>query len=90
MKYYSVFLPLINPEKSKRLKNQHVNYVGKLRDEGKIYANGHFNDGAGDLVIYYESSYETVETYVQRDPYVFHKARDYEIHEWEMIRTDNK
>ncbi|MGM7724343.1 YciI family protein [Metabacillus sp. Hm71] len=85
MKYFAVFLPMLNLEKSQEYRAQHLDFLQQKREEGKIFANGRFSDNSGGLVIYRVSSIEEVEEIVRQDPYVIHKARDFEIHEWEMV-----
>ncbi|AQS54894.1 YciI family protein [Novibacillus thermophilus] len=85
MKIFAVLLPMRDEEKSNVYRPQHLDYLAKLREEGKILANGRFTDGAGGLVIYRADSYDTVKAYVENDPYVVHGARTYHIHEWEMV-----
>ncbi|MDF2960208.1 MAG: YCII-related protein [Paenibacillus sp.] len=85
MKYFAVFLPIINPEKSQQFRPQHLEFLEKGRNEGKIFANGKFADGSGGLVIYIAESSDEVVELVRQDPYVSSGARGYEIHEWEMV-----
>lgn len=85
MKYFAVFLPMLNQEKSQQYRTQHLDYLDQKRQEGKIFANGRFADGAGGLVIYQASSLIEVEEIVRQDPYVLEGARGFEIHEWEMV-----
>jgi len=85
LKYFSVFLPMLDSERSDRFQTQHLEFLRRLKREGRIYAHGQFTDGAGELVIYQADSYEQVESCVRRDPYVIEQVRDYEVHEWEMV-----
>jgi len=85
MKYYAVFLPVISIEKSQQFRPQHLEYLDKLRDEGRIFANGKFSDGSGGLVIYIAESTDEAIELARRDPFVANGARGYEIHEWEMV-----
>jgi uncharacterized protein YciI len=85
MKYFAVFLPLINAEKSQQFRPQHLEYLAKHRDEGRIFANGRFTDGTGGLVIYIAESSDEVVELARQDPYVSSGARGYEIHEWDMV-----
>lgn len=84
MKYFAVFLPMLDEEKSKKWRPDHLDYLNQQTEEGKIFAKGRFTDGAGGLVIYQEVNLPAVEALVKRDPYVIHGARTYEIHEWDM------
>ncbi|GAB3069122.1 YciI family protein [Virgibacillus ainsalahensis] len=87
MKYFAVFSPMKDEEKSKQYRPQHLEYLDEKGKEGHVFAKGRFTDGAGGLVIYKADSYEEVEEIVKQDPYVVSGARGYEIHEWEM-RTE--
>lgn len=72
-------------EKSKAFREQHLHYLAALRKSGDIPLNGRFLDGTGGLVIYKADSYEQVLEFVKKDPYVQTGARNYEIHEWELV-----
>lgn len=85
MNYYATLLPMLDKEKSDQFRPQHLEYLDKLRKEGKIFANGRFKDGWGGLVIYMADSLEEAEALACADPYVINRARTYEIHEWEMV-----
>ncbi len=84
MKYFAVFLPMKDEQKSKDFRPQHLEYLEQGRNEGTILMNGRFVDGAGGLVIYRGDSLQSVEELVNTDPYILNGARNYEIHEWEM------
>jgi uncharacterized protein YciI len=84
MKYFAVFLPMKDEEKSRIFRPQHLAHLEKMKNEGRIFANGRFADGAGGLVIYKAESYEEAESYAKQDPYVIEGARGCEIHEWEL------
>jgi uncharacterized protein YciI len=86
MKYFAVFLPMKDQELSQQYRPQHLAYLEELDKQNKIFARGRFVDGAGGLVIYMTETFEETEQLVTGDPYVSSGARDYEIHEWEMIR----
>ena len=85
MKHFVVFLPMLNEEKSKEYRPQHLDYLEKMMVEGKIFAKGRFTDGTGGLVIYLADSLEQATSYAKNDPYVMYEARNYEIHEWEIV-----
>ncbi|UQZ81493.1 YciI-like protein [Paenibacillus konkukensis] len=88
MKHFAVFLPMLDEEKSQTYRSAHLDYLAEKRAEGRIFANGRFVDGAGGLVIYRVESFEAVEALVLNDPYIIHKARNYEIHEWDVVLAD--
>lgn len=85
MKYFAVFLPMLDTEKSQQYRSQHLDFLEQKRNEGTILMNGRFVDGAGGLVIYQAHSFEEVLALVEEDPYVIQGARTFEIHEWEMV-----
>lgn len=75
-------------EKSATYRPQHLDYLAKMEEEGHIFAKGPFLDGSGGLVIYRGESLEKVESLVENDPYIVHKARSYDIREWGMVAAD--
>jgi uncharacterized protein len=86
MKYFAVFLPMKDEEKSKKYRPEHLTFLQEKLEAGCIFAKGPFVDGTGGLVIYKAESLEQVETMVKKDPYVVTGARGYDIHEWGMTQ----
>ncbi|MCZ8511983.1 YciI family protein [Paenibacillus filicis] len=86
MKYFVVWLPMLDEEKSRVFRPEHLAYLQQQRGQGRIFANGRFTDGWGGMVIYQAESQEEVAAWAENDPYVIHGARSYEIHEWDMVR----
>lgn len=84
MKYFAIFLPMLDQKKSQEYRPQHLEYLSKKTLDGKIFAKGRFTDGTGGLIIYKVDSIEEAEKLAKQDPYVIHGARGIEIHEWEM------
>jgi len=84
MNYYAVLLPMVDPDKSQKYRQDHLDYLAEMRKLDRILLYGKLTDGAGGLIIYQGDSQDEVEKWVQNDPYVQTKARDYEIHEWDM------
>lgn len=85
MKYFAVILSMKDEEKSRIHRPEHLAYLDQRRKEGKVIAHGRFADGAGGLIIYRAESLEEATQYAQEDPYVKLGARDYKVHEWEMV-----
>lgn len=85
MKQFAVLLPMKDQEKSQTYRPDHLAFLEKMRAEKKVLFNGRFVDGAGGLVIYQASSLEEAESYAKKDPFIIQGARDYEIHEWDMV-----
>jgi hypothetical protein len=88
MKYFAVFLPMLDKEKSKSWRSAHLDYLSQKTEEGKIFAKGRFTDGTGGLVIYKGEDQADIEQMVKADPYIIHGARTYKIHEWEMTAAE--
>ncbi|OZU88152.1 hypothetical protein CIL03_13590 [Virgibacillus indicus] len=84
MKYYAVILTMLDEEKNKQYRPDHLAFLEQKANEGKLFAKGPFTDGAGGLVIYKGESLAEIEEIVSQDPYVIRGARGYKIHEWNM------
>lgn len=84
MKYYAVFLPMKDEEKSTKHRQAHLDFLEEMRAENRVFIFGRLSDNAGGLIIYQGQSLEEVDAYAKQDPYVTTGARGYEIHEWIM------
>lgn len=85
MKYFAVLLPMLDEEKSRTHREEHLKFLDGLREKDVIIMNGRFTDGAGGLVIFKGEDQEEIEKLVRQDPYIINGARNYELHEWEMV-----
>lgn len=85
MKYFAVWLPMKDSEKSTEFRPQHLAFLEEMRKSGHVRVNGKFADGSGGLVIYQAPSHEACEELVKQDPYIQYGARDYQINEWEAV-----
>lgn len=85
MKYFAVLLPMLDAEKSRIHRDEHLKFLEGLREKDVIIMNGRFTDGAGGLVIYKGNHMGEIERLVKQDPYVINGARNYEVYEWEMV-----
>ena len=47
MKYFAVFLPMMDEQKSKDYREEHLNFLEDLRSNDTVIMNGRFTDGAG-------------------------------------------
>lgn len=86
MSYYAVWLKMKDEQLSQEYRPAHLDYLKGLEEQGRLFAYGRFTDGWGGMVIYIGDSYEEVEAFVKQDPYIIHDAREYEIHEWAVIK----
>lgn len=84
MKYFAALSLMLDEGKSQQYRQEHLDYLQELEQQGKVFAKGRFEDGTGGMVIYIAENYDEVETYVKNDPYVKEEARGYRIHEWAM------
>lgn len=89
IKHFAVFLHMLDTDKSLKYREEHLGFLDARRADGMLLANGRFADGAGGLVIYKARSYEEVESWVKQDPYIIKGARQYEIHEWDIVLADH-
>lgn len=87
MTYFAVFSPMLDEDKSKLYRPNHLDFIKKQLEDGHVFAKGRFTDGAGGLVIYQANSLAEAEGIVKQDPYVVKGARGFEIHEWEMTQS---
>ncbi|ALP35389.1 YciI family protein [Paenibacillus sp. SEL1] len=85
MAHYAAILHIVDPGKRQELHPKHLEFLNKMKEQGKIYAMGPFVDGAGGLVIYVADSLEEAQAMVEKDPYVSEKALRLELHEWKMV-----
>jgi uncharacterized protein YciI len=84
MKYFAVISKMLDMEKNKLYREEHLDYLKVLGKKGKVFAKGRFSDASGGLVIYKGESLEEVKALVDNDPFILQGARSYEIYEWEM------
>ncbi len=84
MKYFAALLPMRDLEKSQEFRPAHLEFLERQSQEGKIFARGRFVDGAGGLIVYKAESLEEAKRTAMSDPYVVHRARSLELHEWDM------
>jgi uncharacterized protein YciI len=84
MKYFAVISKMLDMEKNKQYREEHLDYLKVLGKKGKVFAKGRFSDASGGLVIYKGESLEEVKALVDNDPFILQGARSYEIYEWEM------
>jgi uncharacterized protein len=84
VKYFAAFLKMKDPEKNQQYRQQHMDFLQKNEQEGKIFARGRFTGGEGGLAIYVAESMEEARGLAQSDPYVVLGARTLELYEWDM------
>jgi uncharacterized protein YciI len=84
MKYFAALLRMKDLEKNETYRPQHLDYLMRTANEGKIFASGRFAGGEGGLVIYVADSFDAAKKLAESDPYVSLGARTLELYEWNM------
>lgn len=84
MKYFAAILHMKDPSINQKYRPQHLSYLEKLEQEGKIHIRGPFADGAGGLVVYKAETFEEAKEMAENDPYIVHGVRRLELHEWKI------
>lgn len=79
---YAMIMETIDPEKDAEVLDDHLDYLKKYLDEGKIYAKGPFLDHSGGLIIYNTETIEEARELIENDPVIKHKSRKYTLKEW--------
>jgi uncharacterized protein YciI len=86
-KQFVVFLPMLDVEKNVEYREAHLEYLEQKWNEGVLSAFGRFTDGWGGMLVYSAESEEQVQEWANNDPYVIHKARKVEVHEWAVAKA---
>ena len=69
MKYAAIIEYLHDADKVQSVRPAHREYLGALREQGKLVASGPFADGSGALIVYEAESQEAAEELLQNDPF---------------------
>ncbi|WP_062046659.1 YciI family protein [Bacillus sp. JCM 19034] len=86
MAYFAAILHMEKPELNQQYRKAHLDYLGKRKDEGKVFAMGPFVDGTGGMVIYEADSIDEAKQIASEDPYILAGVRRLELHEWGMLK----
>ena len=79
---YAAILKTIDPKRDAEVLDEHIGYLQKYIDQGKIYAKGPFTDHSGGLVIYNVDTYEEAKAIIENDPVIRENSRTYTLKEW--------
>ncbi len=82
MIFYVAIMKTVDPVKDAEVLPDHLAYLTKYIDEGKIYAKGPFLDHSGGLIIYEVASFEEAKSLIENDPVIKEKSRVYTLKEW--------
>lgn len=69
VKYAAVIEYIGDQEKVQAIRPAHREYLGRLREQGKLAASGPFTDGSGALIIYEAESAAEAEECLRGDPF---------------------
>tara|TARA_B100002003_G_scaffold122447_1_gene113027 strand:- start:1521 stop:1784 length:264 start_codon:yes stop_codon:yes gene_type:complete len=73
----------VEREKTSPHRNDHLEYISKLKKMGNLRIAGKFSDGSGGIYILEAESYDQAIDLAKADPYHSHSLRKYTIKEWE-------
>ncbi len=79
---YAMIMETVDPEKDAEVLDEHLEYLKKYLEEGKIYAKGPFLDHSGGLIIYNTENIEEARELIENDPVIKYKSRKYTLKEW--------
>ena len=86
MKFAAVFTYPADKERIQQARPEHRQYLGGLREQGKLAAAGPFTDDSGALIVYEAGSKEEAESFLKADPFnqngIFLK---YQIRPWNTV-----
>lgn len=83
---YAAFIEYQNKDAIAETRPIHREYLGKLKEQGKLAASGPFDDDSGALIIYEADSQEEAEALIAADP--FNKAgvfAKYTVKPWRQV-----
>ncbi|GAA3400330.1 YciI family protein [Paenibacillus hodogayensis] len=83
MRIFAVFLRNLNQDKAQEHLQAHIDYLSGLREQGVVLGNGRLLEGWGGIVLFRDEDLEAVRQLVERDPFVEHGVRSYELFEWD-------
>ena len=86
MKYAAVIEYIADQDRVQSIRPTHREYLGKLREQGKLAASGPFTDGSGALIVYEAESAQEAEDLLRADP--FHQGGvfvSWRIRPWNQV-----
>jgi uncharacterized protein len=75
-----------NPDRIAEVRPVHREYLGRLKEQGKLWASGPFEDDSGALIIYEAETEEEARALLEADP--FHEAgvfQRYTMKPWRQV-----
>ena len=81
---------IVDREANQRLRPAHLDYIARLRREGKVVMAGPFADGSGGMVIYRVESMDEARRLVLDDPVISGGARRFTLLEWTPLTLESQ
>lgn len=82
MNYYIAQMTTIDAKKDEEILKEHIDYLTKYIEEGKILAKGPFTDHSGGMIIFAVDSMEEAQKIADHDPAAVHQSREFTLKEW--------
>ncbi|MFD1706602.1 YciI family protein [Siminovitchia sediminis] len=87
MNYIVAMMKTIDKEKDAKILKDHIEYLNKQIEKGKILAKGPFLDHSGGLIIFGVKSMEEAQQIADHDPAAIHQTREFILKEWKCSTT---
>lgn len=82
---YAAFLTIRDPELNQAVRPDHLSYIAKLQQDGKVLLAGPFPDGSGGMVIYHNVTEREGLSLAEADPIIASGARDLKLLAWNPL-----
>lgn len=86
MKFATTIVYANDPDTIARVRPTHREYLTALKEQGKLWASGPFEDDSGALIIYEADDQRAAEALIENDP--FNKAgvfESYTMRPWRQV-----
>lgn len=83
---YAAIIRYGNPDQIQEVRPRHRQYLGQLKEQGKLFASGPFTDDSGALIIYEADSEDEARGLLEADP--FRQAgvfQEIQLKEWRQV-----
>lgn len=79
---YTAYFKVTDSVLDLEIRQDHLDYIYRLLEEGIIVAKGPFTDHSGGLIVYKSPTLESASAYIMQDPVILKGSRTVEIKEW--------
>ena len=84
MRFFAAILTEKDKEKSDQYRPMHKDFLQRMKSEKKVIMYGKYGTDKG-IAVYVANDIEEATSLLKQDPYIEMDARDWEIHEWELV-----